>query len=106
MAFAAFQAMFAVLTVALISGAIADRARLGPWMVFAGIWATLVYFPVAHWVFAFDWAESETGGCIANALLAIGFAAGTTLPIPAASACPPLALGLGKRRGLRRWCRP
>ena len=54
MAFVAFQAVFAIITVALISGAIADRAKFGAWMVFAGLWATLVYFPVAHWVFAFD----------------------------------------------------
>src|SRR3954470_10883503 len=50
MAFVAFQAVFAIITVALISGAIADRARFGSWMVFAGVWATIVYFPVAHWV--------------------------------------------------------
>ena len=52
--FIAFQGIFAAITVALISGSIADRAKFGAWMVFAGIWATLVYFPVAHWVFAFD----------------------------------------------------
>ena len=48
LAFAAFQAAFAIITVALISGAIADRARFGAWLVFAGVWATVVYFPVAH----------------------------------------------------------
>ena len=53
MAFVAFQAVFAIITVALISGAIADRAKFGTWMIFAGIWATVVYFPVAHWVFDF-----------------------------------------------------
>ena len=58
----AFQAVFAIITVALISGAVADRARFGPWLVFAGVWATLVYFPVAHWAFAFNGAESEVGG--------------------------------------------
>ena len=47
LAFAGFQAVFAIITVALISGAIADRAKFGAWMVFAGIWVTLVYFPVA-----------------------------------------------------------
>src|SRR5688500_1539650 len=62
MAFVGFQAVFAIITVALISGAIADRAKFGAWMVFAGIWATIVYFPVAHWVFAFNGAESEVGG--------------------------------------------
>ena len=52
--FALFQALFAAITVALISGAAADRMKFGAWMVFAGLWAVLVYFPVAHWVFAFD----------------------------------------------------
>ncbi|MEO9222365.1 MAG: ammonia channel protein, partial [Mycobacteriaceae bacterium] len=52
--FVAFQLMFAVVTVALISGAVADRMRIGPWMAFAGLWATVVYFPVAHWVFALN----------------------------------------------------
>jgi Amt family ammonium transporter len=102
MAFVAFQAMFAILTVALISGAIADRARFGPWMVFAGVWATLVYFPVAHWVFAFDGAESETGGWIANDLLAIDFAGGTAVHINAGAAGLALALVLGRRRGFGR----
>jgi Amt family ammonium transporter len=102
MAFVAFQGMFAILTVALISGAIADRARFGPWMVFAGIWATIVYFPVAHWVFAFDGAESETGGWIANDLLAVDFAGGTAVHINAGAAGLALALVLGKRRGFGR----
>ena len=102
MAFVAFQAMFAIITVALISGAIADRARFGPWMVFAGVWATIVYFPVAHWVFAFDGAESETGGWIANNLRAIDFAGGTAVHINAGAAGLALALVLGKRRGFGR----
>ena len=102
MAFVAFQAVFAIITVALISGAIADRARFGPWLIFAGVWATLVYFPVAHWVFAFDGAESETGGWIANNLLAIDFAGGTAVHINAGAAGLALALVLGKRRGFGR----
>ncbi len=102
LAFVGFQGVFAILTVALISGAIADRARFGPWMVFAGVWATLVYFPVAHWVFAFDGAESETGGWIANDLLAIDFAGGTAVHINAGAAGLALALVLGKRRGFGR----
>ena len=44
----AFQITFAIITVALISGAIADRARFGTWLVFAGIWVTLAYFPLAR----------------------------------------------------------
>ena len=102
LAFVAFQGMFAILTVALISGAVADRARFGPWMVFAGVWATLVYFPVAHWVFAFDGAESETGGWIANDLLAIDFAGGTAVHVNAGAAGLALALVLGRRRGFGR----
>jgi Amt family ammonium transporter len=102
MAFVAFQAVFAIITVALISGAIADRAKFGPWMIFSGIWATVVYFPVAHWVFAFDGAESATGGWIANQLKAIDFAGGTAVHINAGAAGLALALILGKRRGFGR----
>ncbi|WP_369134425.1 ammonium transporter [Modestobacter sp. I12A-02662] len=102
LAFVGFQAVFAIITVALISGAIADRAKFGPWMVFAGIWATVVYFPVAHWVFSFDGAESEVGGWIANDLLAIDFAGGTAVHINAGAAGLALALVLGKRRGFGR----
>src|SRR5690348_243712 len=102
MAFVAFQAVFAIITVALISGAIADRARFGPWMLFAGLWATLVYFPVAHWVFAFDGGQSAVGGWIANNLKAIDFAGGTAVHINAGAAGLALALILGKRRGFGR----
>ncbi len=102
LAFVAFQGVFAIITVALISGAVADRARFGPWMLFAGIWATVVYFPVAHWVFAFDGAESETGGWIANKVLAIDFAGGTAVHINAGAAGLALAIVLGKRTGWRK----
>jgi len=102
LAFVAFQAVFAIITVALISGAIADRARFGPWMVFSGIWATVVYFPVAHWVFAFNGAQSAKGGWIANKLLAIDFAGGTAVHINAGAAGLALALVLGKRVGWKR----
>jgi Amt family ammonium transporter len=102
LAFVAFQAVFAIITVALISGAIADRARFGPWMLFAGIWATVVYFPVAHWVFAFNGAESEKGGWIANKLLAIDFAGGTAVHINAGAAGLALAIVLGKRIGWQK----
>ena len=99
MAFVGFQAVFAIITVALISGAIADRARFGAWMIFAGVWATLVYFPVAHWVFAFDGYTAEIGGWIANDLKAIDFAGGTAVHINAGAAGLALALVLGKRIG-------
>jgi Amt family ammonium transporter len=71
-------------------------------MLFAGIWATIVYFPVAHWVFAFNGAESEKGGWIANKLLAIDFAGGTAVHVNAGAAGLALALVLGKRRGFGR----
>ena len=101
MAFVAFQAVFAIITVALISGAIADRAKFGAWMVFAGVWATIVYFPVAHWVFDFD-ADGHVGGWIANNLAVIDFAGGTAVHINAGAAGLALALVLGKRRGFGR----
>jgi ammonium transporter, Amt family len=100
--FIAFQGIFAAITVALISGAIADRAKFGAWIVFAGIWATLVYFPVAHWVFAFDDFVAATGGWIANDLGAIDFAGGTAVHINAGAAALALAIVLGKRIGFKR----
>ena len=100
--FIAFQGIFAAITVALISGAIADRAKFGAWMFFAGLWATLVYFPVAHWVFAFDDFVAETGGWIANDLGALDFAGGTAVHINAGAAGLAIAIVLGKRIGFGR----
>ncbi|SDE18223.1 ammonium transporter [Blastococcus fimeti] len=101
MAFVGFQAVFAIITVALISGAIADRAKFGSWMVFSAVWATIVYFPVAHWVFDFS-ADEHVGGWIANNLAALDFAGGTAVHINAGAAGLALALVLGKRRGFGR----
>lgn len=100
--FIAFQGIFAAITVALISGSIADRAKFGSWMVFAAIWAVLVYFPVAHWVFAFDDFVAKTGGWIANDLGALDFAGGTAVHINAGAAGLALAIILGKRVGWRK----
>ena len=97
--FVAFQLMFAIITVALISGAVSDRLKFSAWLVFAGLWATFVYFPVAHWVFAFDGFASEHGGWIANKLHAIDFAGGTAVHINSGVAGLVLAIVLGKRRG-------
>ena len=101
MAFVAFQAVFAIITVALVSGAIADRAKFSTWLIFAGIWTTLVYFPIAHWVFDFS-LDSHVGGWIANDLAAIDFAGGTAVHINAGIAGLALAIILGKRLGWRR----
>ena len=100
--FVAFQAMFAVITVALISGAIADRAKFGGWIVFVVVWSTVVYFPVAHWVFDFDSGDNDPGGWIANQLKAIDFAGGTAVHINAGIAALAAALVLGKRAGFGR----
>ena len=96
--FVAFQLMFAIITVALISGAIADRAKFSAWSVFVVIWMTVVYFPVAHWVFDFG----DNGGWIATKLEAFDFAGGTAVHINAGAAGLALALVLGKRVGWKR----
>ena len=111
MAFVAFQATFAIITVALISGAIADRAKFGSWMLFAGVWATVVYFPVASWVFNFGLADDGSfayGGWITYGLQevfgvgVIDFAGGTAVHINAGAAALALALVLGKRVGFKK----
>ena len=110
LAFVAFQATFAIITVALVSGAIADRAKFGAWMVFAGIWATVVYFPVASWVFNFGLADGafSYGGWLTHGLQTvfgvgvIDFAGGTAVHINAGAAALALALVLGKRVGFAK----
>lgn len=104
LAFVSFQATFAIITVALISGAIADRAKFGAWMVFAGLWATLVYFPVANWVFNFTVQDGKIvdGGWIVYNLGVIDFAGGTAVHINAGAAGLALALILGKRFGFSK----
>ena len=98
MIFVAFQAMFACLTVGLIAGAIADRTKFSAWLIFAALWATLVYFPVAHWVFNLD---PETGGWIAK-LGVIDFAGGTAVHINAGIAALALVILIGARLGWPR----
>ncbi|HMQ37288.1 MAG TPA: ammonium transporter [Micropruina sp.] len=100
LAFVAFQACFAIITVALVSGAIADRASFGGWTLFAVLWGTLVYFPAAHWVFAFSSDDgSVVGGWIANVVGAVDFAGGTAIHINAGVAALALALVVGPRIG-------
>ncbi|GHH74518.1 ammonium transporter [Promicromonospora soli] len=95
---AGYQATFAIITVALISGAIADRVKFGTWIAFAALWVTLVYSPVAHMV----WGGGLLGadGPIASALsVPIDFAGGTVVHINAGAAGLALALIIGKRKG-------
>ncbi|WP_280416422.1 ammonium transporter [Nocardia carnea] len=89
--FVAFQAMFAIITVALISGAVADRLKFGAWLAFSAIWVTVVYFPVAHWVWG--------GGWIMEKVEAIDFAGGTAVHINSGAAALALAIVVGKRAG-------
>ena len=100
-AFVGFQAVFAIIAVALITGAIADRAKFGAWRLFAAIWVSVVYRPVAHWVFSFtkDASGKPTGGWIGQGLGVIDFAGGTAVHINAGAAALALALILGKRKG-------
>ncbi len=95
--FAAFQLLFAGVTTALVAGAAAGRMKFGAWLLFAGLWATLVYFPIAHWVFAFD-GDTTKGGWIANALGAVDFAGGTAVHMNAGVAALALAIVLGKSK--------
>ena len=102
--FAAFQLMFAIITPALISGAIADRAKFTSWAVFVTIWSTVVYFPVAHWVFAFG---NKVGDTVTSVGYLAGkgvqdFAGGTAVHINAGAAGLALAIVLGKRVGWRK----
>ncbi|WP_028245762.1 ammonium transporter [Pseudoclavibacter soli] len=104
---AGFQLIFAGLTVGIIAGAVEGRMKFSAWLVFAGLWATLVYFPVAHWVFAFDSEDGSTvGGWIANQLGALDFAGGTAVHMNAGVAALVLALFLGKRKGFPEVGRP
>ncbi|OUM44937.1 ammonium transporter [Arthrobacter sedimenti] len=98
--FAAFQLFFACVTTALVAGAAAGRMKFGAWMIFAGVWATLVYFPIAHWVFAFSSEDgSVVGGWIANNLGAIDFAGGLAVHMNAGVAALALSLVLGRSHG-------
>jgi Amt family ammonium transporter len=96
LAFVAFQLMFAIITPALISGAIADRAKFSAWVLFVAVWSLVVYAPIAHWVFFFDDGD---GGWIADRLKALDFAGGTAVHMNAGAAAFALALVLGKRVG-------
>ncbi len=92
--FAAFQLMFAIITAALLSGSIADRAKFGTWVVFVIAWVTLVYAPVAHWVFSPD-------GWITHHLRILDLAGGTVVEINSGASGLALALVLGPRLGFR-----
>jgi Amt family ammonium transporter len=92
--FMVFQMMFAIITVALISGSLSDRLKFSGWILFAFGWFTLVYVPVAHWVWGGGWIGAKLG--------ALDFAGGTAVHINAGAAALGVALVLGKRVGWPR----
>lgn len=94
---AGFGVTFAMISTALISGAIADRVGLGSWVLFAGVWAALVYFPVAAWVWGGGWIQ--TLGTTLGTPEVIDWAGGTAVHINAGAAALALALIAGKRLG-------
>jgi Amt family ammonium transporter len=104
LAFAGFQLMFAIITPALISGAVADRAKFVAWTAFVAAWVTIVYFPVAHWVFDFGTKTGDTitGAGFLAARGVLDFAGGTAVHINAGAAGLVLALMLGKRVGFKK----
>jgi Amt family ammonium transporter len=89
--FMIYQCMFAVITPALITGAFAERMRFGPFLVFSLLWATVVYNPLAHWI----WGD---GGWLGR-LGALDFAGGVAVHVSSGVAALAAALVLGKRRG-------
>jgi ammonium transporter, Amt family len=104
----AFQVTFAIITTALISGAIAERVKFSAWMIFAGIWVTLAYFPMAHMVWGgglLSGSENSLAAAIfgttdgAANVAPLDFAGGTVVHINAGVAGLVLALIIGKRKG-------
>jgi Amt family ammonium transporter len=93
-AFAMFQFMFAIITPALIAGAVAERIKFSAWVIFIAVWSLVVYAPMAHWVWG--------GGFIGVDLQAIDFAGGLVVHINAGVAALALVLVLGPRLGFRR----
>jgi Amt family ammonium transporter len=93
LAFVAFQATFAIITVALWTGAVVERIKFGALLAFAALWFTLVYCPIAHWVWG-------SGGWLAQ-LGALDFAGGTVVHVNAGVSALALALVLGPRMGFK-----
>ena len=88
--FAMYQGMFAIITVGLITGAVAERMKFKAYVIFAALWALLVYSPLAHWVWGGGWL-AQFG--------ALDFAGGTVVHIASAAAALAAAIVLGKRKG-------
>jgi Amt family ammonium transporter len=94
-AFMIFQAMFAIITPALITGAFAERAKFSTFLVFMLAWSIFVYDPVAHWVFAGGWL----GVVDPDGINALDFAGGTAIHVNAGAAALAAAIMFGRRKG-------
>ncbi len=94
-----YQGMFAIITPALISGAVAERIRFGPYCLFILLWATLVYDPLAHWVWAVNWNKDAAPAGLLGAMGALDFAGGTVVHIAAGLSGLAAILVLRKRLG-------
>lgn len=95
LAFAAYQMMFAIITPALITGAFVERVRFKAFIVFSLLWATLIYDPVAHWV----WGS----GGVLGSMGALDFAGGTVVHITAGVSALAFAMVIGPRQGYKQW---
>ncbi len=98
-AFVMFQLTFAIVTVALLSGAIADRAKFSGWVVFAAAWLTFVYAPLAHWAFA---SQNGHGGWFIDRLGVLDFAGGTAVEVNSGASALALTIVIGARVGFRK----
>ncbi|GAA2549518.1 Amt family ammonium transporter [Neomicrococcus aestuarii] len=95
----AFFILFAAITIAIVASGAAGRMKFGAWIVFSAIWLTLVYFPIAHWVFTFSNEETGyVGGWLRNVVELHDFAGGTAVHMTAGVGALALALVLGKSR--------
>ena len=101
----AFQVTFAIITAALISGAIADRVKFSTWMVFVPLWVTLAYFPLAHMVWGGGFLSGNPGALVTylfDDAVPVDYAGGTVVHINAGMAALVLVLVIGARRGFRK----
>ena len=99
-AFMIFQAMFAIITPALITGAFAERAKFSTFLIFMAAWSLLVYAPVAHWVFGTGWLSPfDPDGFATEGINALDFAGGTAIHVNAGAAALAAAIFYGRRRG-------
>lgn len=90
--FATYQGMFAVITVAIITGSFAERTRLGPILIFGALWVLLVYAPIAHWIWGGGWLHQK--------FKTLDFAGGAVVHLSSAAAGLVAAIYIGKRNGL------